>query len=37
MTTVEKNLVQTNEVSGLEGKVLVVTGSSKGIGATIAK
>jgi acetoacetyl-CoA reductase len=37
MTTVEKNLVQTEEVSGLEGKVVVVTGSSKGIGATIAK
>ncbi|MDP4107352.1 MAG: 3-oxoacyl-[acyl-carrier-protein] reductase [Bacillota bacterium] len=37
MTTVEKNLVQTKEVSSLEGKVVVVTGSSKGIGATIAK
>jgi acetoacetyl-CoA reductase len=37
MTTVEKNLVQTEEVSSLEGKVVVVTGSSKGIGATIAK
>ena len=37
MTTVEKNLVQNEEVSNLKGKVVVVTGSSKGIGATIAK
>jgi acetoacetyl-CoA reductase len=37
MTTVEKNLVQTEEASSLKGKVVVVTGSSKGIGATIAK
>lgn len=37
MTTVEKNLVQNEEFSNLKGKVVVVTGSSKGIGATIAK
>lgn len=37
MTTVEKNLVQNEEVASLQGKVAVVTGSSKGIGAEIAK
>ncbi len=37
MTTVEKNLAANEEVKSLAGKVAVVTGSSKGIGAQIAK
>lgn len=37
MSIVEQNLLQNDEASNLVGKVVVVTGGSRGIGATIAK